>query len=101
MMAAVLLLLFLVALVVLVVAMLVMAVGLTLASVGAGLLLRDAACGNSEPDPFGVALLADGRLLWVTGATVPVDEPPTPAAFKVAVLRLSAEEAAPAAQPAR
>jgi hypothetical protein len=44
---------------------------------------------------------ADGRLLWVTGATVPVDEPPTPAAFKVAVLRLSAEEAAPAAQPAR
>jgi hypothetical protein len=65
MMAAVLLLLFLVALVVLVVAVLVMAVGITLASVGACLLLRDAACGNSEPDPFGVALLAGGAAVFL------------------------------------
>jgi hypothetical protein len=62
MMVAVLLLLFLV---VLFVALLVMAVGVTLASVGAGLLFRDAACGNSEPDPFGITFVAGGAAMFL------------------------------------
>ena len=43
----------------------------------------------------------DGRLLGVTWVAVPEDEPPPTGEFRAAVLRLSAEEAASARQPAR
>ena len=56
----------LVVLVLAVVALLVMAVGGTLASVGACLLLRDAASGERAPDPLGLTLLVGGVAAFVT-----------------------------------
>lgn len=69
---ALVLLFFLAVLILVVVALLVMAVGGTLASVGACLLLRDAACGERAPDPVGLTLLVGGAATFVTPALLGV-----------------------------